>query len=153
MTPLRIGFFSSSDDSLRIETTDEGGISLTVNGTTCELSHSDARDLKEAVGDALTRRREFVYTACTHREDGSYVVSRRGADSTGNEKVFRSVDEVRRLFDRLPDRFDADDVGRTGITGSRRHLLVRYFAEHPAVPCRIVRRSPLTAEKASDVSS
>jgi hypothetical protein len=38
-------------------------------------------------------------------------------------------------------------VSRTGITGSRRHMLVRHFAEHPAFDCRITRRNPLTVEK------
>ncbi len=51
------------------------------------------------------------------------------------------------MFDRLPAEFSADDVGRTGITGSRRHMLVRHFAEHPNFDCTITRRNPLTAEK------
>jgi hypothetical protein len=61
--------------------------------------------------------------------------------------VFSEFAAVERLFERLPDRFDADAVGRTGITGSRRHMLVRHFAEHPAFDCEIASRSPLRAKK------
>jgi hypothetical protein len=64
--------------------------------------------------------------------------------------VFESFGTLRRLFDRLPDELSADDVGRTGITGSRRHMLVRHFAEHPAFDCTITRRNPLTAEKTAE---
>jgi len=77
-------------------------------------------------------------------------VSRRGADSAGNAKVFESFDAVRRLYDRLPGTFSADDVEHTGITGSRKHMLVRHFAEHPAFDCEIETRSPLTASKVGD---
>ena len=98
----------------------------------------------------MTERREFFRTAGTHREDGTYEVSRRGADSAGNSKVFESFETLRRMFDRLPAEFSADDVSRTGITGSRRHMLVRHFAEHPAFDCEIGRRNPLTAEKSVD---
>lgn len=147
MNPLLIEFFSSSTDVPTVETDDDGTILVSFDDESRSLSRRDAAALQEAIGDALTTEREFVYTAGTHREDGSYVVSRRAADSAGNEKVFESFESVRRLFDRLPDRFGADEVGRTGITGSRRHMLVRHFAEHPAFPCRIVRRSPLTVEK------
>jgi hypothetical protein len=45
-----------------------------------------------------------------HRDDGSYVVERRGADSAGHRKVFGGFDEFRRLFDRLPVEFTAEDV-------------------------------------------
>lgn len=51
------------------------------------------------------------------------------------------------MYERLPAEFTADDVGRTGITGSRRHMMVRHFAEHPAFECSITRRNPLTARK------
>lgn len=61
--------------------------------------------------------------------------------------MFESFENLERLFDRMPDEFTADDVGRTGITGSRRHMLVRHFAEHPAFDCTIGRRNPLTAKK------
>ncbi|KTG11702.1 DUF7528 family protein, partial [Haloferax profundi] len=94
-------------------------------------------------------KREFFRTAGEYRQDGSYVVSRRGADSTGNAKVFASFEELRRLYKRLPETFDADDVGRTGITGSRRHMIIRHLGEHPAFDCRIASRNPLTGEKQS----
>lgn len=64
--------------------------------------------------------------------------------------MFESFDAVKRLYDRLPKTFSAEDVERTGITGSRRHMMVRHFAEHPAFDCDIDRRSPLTATKAAD---
>ena len=82
-----------------------------------------------------------------YREDGSYVVSRRGADSAGNAKVFESFEHLRRLYGRLPDEFAAEDVGRAAITGSRRHMLVRHFAEHPEFDCTIASRNPLAVEK------
>jgi hypothetical protein len=128
-------------------TTDDESILVQFGDSTCELSRGDAADLQEALGDALTEKREFFRTAGEYREDGSYVVSRRGADSAGNEKVFRSFDELRRLYERLPSTVSADDVGRTGITGSRRHMLIRHFAEHPAFDCQITSRNPLTVNK------
>ncbi|WP_420028529.1 DUF7528 family protein [Halorussus lipolyticus] len=114
------------------------------------MTRDEAADLQDAVGDALTQRREFFRTAGIHREDGTYEVARRGADSAGNSKVFESFEALRRLFDRLPAEFSAEEVSRTGITGSRRHMLVRHFAEHPAFDCDITRRNPLTAEKTSE---
>ncbi|MFB6270443.1 MAG: hypothetical protein ABEH83_10890 [Halobacterium sp.] len=126
---------------------DGGDICVTVDGETIQLSREHAAELRDAVGDALTRREEFFRTACEHREDGSYVVERRGADSAGNSTVFDSFAEARRLFDRLPERFDADAVSAAGVTGSRRHMLVRHFAEHPRFPCELASRNPLEAEK------
>ncbi|WP_416839373.1 hypothetical protein [Haloferax sp. DFSO52] len=133
---------------MTVESDDEA-IVITVGGQTCELTRSAAADLQEAIGSALTEKREFFRTAGEYRKDGSYVVSRRGADSTGNAKVFTSFEELRRLYDRLPDEFTADDVGRTGITGSRRHMIIRHLGEHPGFDCRISSRNPLTAEKQS----
>nr|WP_266077190.1 hypothetical protein [Haladaptatus caseinilyticus] len=89
----------------------------------------------------------------TFRDDGSYEVSRRSADSAGNAKVFQTFDAMVRLFDRLPDEFAAEEIGRTGITGSRRHLLVRHFAEHPDFACRISSRNPLTATKGDGIGN
>ncbi|WP_224450139.1 DUF7528 family protein [Haloprofundus salilacus] len=111
------------------------------------MSRADAAKLQDTIGNALTEKREFFRTAGEYRDDGSYVVSRRGADSAGNAKVFESFEALRRLYDRLPREFTAEDVGRTGITGSRRHMLIRHFGEHPAFDCRIVHRNPLTAEQ------
>ncbi|WP_349292253.1 DUF7528 family protein [Halobacterium zhouii] len=113
------------------------------------MSREHAAELRDVVGDALARREEFFRTACEHREDGSFVVERRGADSTGNSTVFDSFAEAQQLFDRLPASFDADALSSSGITGSRRHMLVRHFAEHPAFPCTLASRNPLQAEKAS----
>ncbi|WP_417377504.1 hypothetical protein [Halobaculum marinum] len=126
---------------------DGDAIVVEVDGATYELTREAAADLQESLADALTERREFFRTAGEFRADGSYVVSRKAADSAGNAKVFDSFEEVRRLYDRLPETFDADDVGTTGITGSRRHMLIRHFAEHPAFDCRIHRRNPLTGRK------
>ncbi|WP_191965460.1 MULTISPECIES: hypothetical protein [Haloferax] len=134
---------------MSVESDDES-IVLTIGGQTCELSRDAAADLQEAIGSALTEKREFFRTAGEYRQDGSYVVSRRGADSTGNAKVFASFEELRRLYDRLPETFTAEDVGRTGITGSRRHMIIRHLGEHPAFDCRIASRNPLTGEKQSE---
>ncbi|MGM0591062.1 MAG: DUF7528 family protein [Halobacteriota archaeon] len=113
------------------------------------MSRDDAADLQEALDDALTEKREFLRTAGEYRRDGCYVVSRRSSESAGNEKVFESFDALTRLYDRLPNEFTADDVSRTGITGSRRHMVIRHFVEHPAFECHLRRRSPLTVVKAS----
>lgn len=143
VSPLLVEF---SDGNVTV-TTDSDSILVDVDGRTCELSRDAAADLQEAIGDALTERREFFRTAGEYRTDGSYVVSRKAADSAGNAKVFDSFEELRRLYDRLPDEFSAEEVGRTGITGSRRHMLIRHLAEHPTFDCSITRRNPLTAEK------
>ena len=128
-------------------TTDGDTVLIEVDGDRVELSRDAAADLQEAIGDALTERREFFRTVGEYRTDGSYVVSRKAADSAGTAKVFDSFEELCRLYDRLPDEFAAEEVGRTGITGSRRHMLVRHFGEHPAFDCAIERRNPLTARK------
>lgn len=120
---------------------------LTVDDRTLALSPEDARKLRESLGEALTEEREFLHTSGTHRADGSYVVSRRGADSTGHRKVFDSFEALQRLYDRLPREFDASAVERTGLTGSRRHMLLRHFAEHPAFDCELVSRQPLCVKK------
>ncbi|WP_418771372.1 DUF7528 family protein [Halorientalis halophila] len=122
-------------------------IRVDVGGETVALTREQATELRGAIDDALTERREFLHTAGEYRDDGAYVVSRRSADSAGNSKVFDSFDQVRRLYERLPSEFTADAVSRTGITGSRRHMLVRHYAEHPAFDCAIARRSPLTVSK------
>jgi hypothetical protein len=101
--------------------------------------------LADSIADALTERREFVHTRSERRGDGRVVVSRRRADSAGNEVVFGSVDELRETFEALPDRFVADDVTR--VSGSRRHLLVRFFAEAPEFDCALDSENPLCAEK------
>lgn len=112
-----------------------------------ELSRAEAVSLRRALSDSLTDRREFVHTVGTHRADGTYVVSRRGADSAGHRKVFESFEQLRERYDSLPGRFRAADVELPGVTGGRRHLLVHHFAEHPAFACALVSRQPLTAEK------
>lgn len=102
------------------------------------------------MSNALTRTTEYVHTTGTHREDGKYVVARRGADSAGHEKVFDSFDACERLFERLPESFTAEDVERSGLTGGRRHMLVWHYAEHPAFDCELASRQPLTVEKTED---
>jgi hypothetical protein len=113
------------------------------------LTRKEAVQLRDQLTEALSAEREFLRTACTHREDGGYVVERRHAESAGHRKVFDSFDELTRLFGRLPDEFTAEEVGRSGLTGARRHLLVRHFNEHPAFECELVERQPLTVRKAS----
>lgn len=130
-------------------TADGTDVCVTLDGDECRLSRSDAVALRDALGEALSERLEFFRTAGEHREDGSYVVSRRGANSAGHSKVFESFAELERLYGRLPAVFTAEDVGQTGLTGGRRHMLVRHLAEHPAFDCELVSRQPLTARKAN----
>lgn len=126
---------------------DHDCVELILDGRTFELSREQAAELRDSLGEALTSEREFVHTAGRHREDGTYKVSRRGATSAGHSKVFESFEHLERLYGRLPEAFTAEDVGRTGLTGGRRHLLVHHFAEHPAFDCELVSRQPLTARK------
>lgn len=150
VTALLIGFSARDETADGVAVSTEGDtVLVSVGDDECELSRADAAELKAAIGDALTEKRELFRTAGEHREDGSYVVSRRGAESAGNAKVFDSFEALARLYDRLPAEFTAEDVGRTGITGSRRHMLVRHFSEHPEFDCDVDRRNPLTARKAS----
>ncbi|MFB6126028.1 MAG: hypothetical protein ABEJ79_01835 [Halolamina sp.] len=131
----------------RSVTTDGERLVLHVDGESHALDRETAAALRDDLGAALTRRQEFFRTACEHREDGSYVVERRGAESTGHRKVFDSLTALERLYARLPAEFTADDVGRTGLTGGRRHMLLRHLAEHPRFDCELVSRQPLTVRK------
>lgn len=128
-------------------TADGDAIVLEADGRRRELTRDEAVSLREAIDDALTRERAFLRTVGCHREDGRYEVARRAADSAGNSKVFDSFAALERLFGRLPETFTAEAVGRSGITGSRRHMIVRHLCEHPAFDCEIERRNPLTARK------
>ncbi len=103
--------------------------------------------MRESLGDALQEERTFVHTAGERRPDGTYVVRRRGAESAGHRKVFDSRVELRALFERLPAEFTAADVGTDGLSGGRRHMVLRHLAEHPAFDCSLIRRQPLTARK------
>ena len=107
-------------------------------------------ELRSALGEAVADRREFLRTVGEHREDGSYVVSRRGAESSGHRKVFDSFAALCRLYEGLPPEFTARDVAVDGLTGSRRHTLVHHLAEHPAFDCELASRQPLTGRKAGD---
>ncbi|MFB6177903.1 MAG: hypothetical protein ABEI99_12325, partial [Halobaculum sp.] len=106
-----------------------------MGGTRRELDRETARQLRDSLSETLTDRREFLHTAGEHRADGTYVVERRNADSAGHRKVFDRFAEIRQLYETLPERFTAEDAERTGLTGGRRHMLVRHFAEHPAFDC------------------
>jgi hypothetical protein len=100
--------------------------------------------------DDSHERRVFLHTVGLYRADGSYVVERRRATSAGHRTVFDSFDDLCALFDSLPREFDAGALGRPGVSGGRRHLLLWHLAEHPAFDCRLVSRQPLTAEKTVD---
>lgn len=140
----------SDDDSATDDVgavADGDGVLLSVDGTTHRLDATAAASLRESLGEALSRERSFLHTACEHRVDGQYAVRRRGADSDGHSKVFESRAVAFDLFEDLPTEFVAEDVGRVGISGNRRHLLVHHFAEHPEFPCELVSKQPLTARK------
>lgn len=127
--------------------TADGSVRISIDGTEYVLPPAAARRLRDDIREALSSRAEFVHTAGEHRADGSYVIERRAADSPGNRVTFESFDALRAVYDGLPDRFTARDVERDGVTGSRRHLLVRHLAEHPAFNCSLTCENPLTAEK------
>jgi hypothetical protein len=123
---------------------------LRLGGDAYVLDREDAARVRSELGEALSGRREFLRTVGEHRKDGSYVVSRRGAESSGHRKVFDSFAELERLYGRLPPEFTAEDVAEGGLTGSRRHVLVHHLAEHPAFDCELASRQPLTGRKSGD---
>lgn len=127
---------------------DGRAVTVELDGDRHTLSRAEAIALHDRLGAALSERREFLRTVGHHRDDGSYVVERRGANSAGHSKVFPDFAELERLYDRLPAEFGAEAVGRTGLTGGRRHMLVHHLAEHPAFDCSLVAHQPLTARKA-----
>lgn len=122
-------------------------VAVTVDGHELLLSRDDADQLRASLADALTAREAFLNTAGEHRADGKYVVERRGADSAGNRKVFDSFDALRRLFERLPEEFTAEDLSATGLTAGRRHMVLWHLVEHPRFACELAARQPLTARK------
>jgi hypothetical protein len=128
-------------------TRDAGELFLHVDETTYGLDEDAASELRERLETVLTGTQEYVYTSGEHREDGSYVVARRGAQSSGNRKMFESSRAVERLYERLPETFTAADLSRTGLTDGRRHLVLRHFVEHPGFDCELTSRQPLTVRK------
>jgi hypothetical protein len=137
----------SSDRLVDAEADDRETVTVTLAGETHHLSRRAATALRDELADALTGSREFLRTTGEHRPDGSYVVARRNAESPGHSKVFESFAALESLFDELPTEFTAEAVGRSGVTGGRRHILLRHFVEHPAFDCELVSRQPLTARK------
>ncbi|MFB6205005.1 MAG: hypothetical protein ABEJ05_00540 [Haloglomus sp.] len=123
---------------------------LAVDGTRHQLSDAAAARLRESLGEALSRERTFVHTVGRRRPDGSYVVSRRDAESAGHRKVFDSRAALRALFERLPREFTAADLAADDLSGGRRHMVLRHLAEHPAFDCSLVHRQPLTARKGGE---
>ncbi len=122
-------------------------MTVEVAGEQFHLTREEATQLREGLDEAISQRWEFAHTIGEHRADGSYRVARRRADSTGNATIFDSPDELLQVFHELPDTFTATDVTRPGLSGSRRHLVIRHMAEHPAFACDLVREQPLTARK------
>lgn len=156
--PLLIAFYTGSvsvtagsdgDDIVVSVEGDSDGVVVSIGDHDCELDRADAATLRAAIGDAMADRRTFVRTACEYRPDGRYAVERRAGDDSA-AKVFEDIAAVEELYESLPDEFDAADIGRSGITGSRRQLLVRHFAEQPSFDCRLVCRNPLTARKTAE---
>jgi hypothetical protein len=147
-SPPSDGTAPDSDATFDVDVeADDGEVLLRLGDETHVLRHEEARQLRQRLGDALVRREEFLHTAGEHRPDGSYVVARRRADSSGNRKVFESLRALERLWERLPAEFTADDLGSSGLTGGRRHMVLRHLVEHPAFDCGLVSRQPLTARK------
>lgn len=130
-----------------------GGVVLQLPDGERRLSRREAAALRDELTAALAGRHEYLHTVGEHRPDGSYVVSRRGADSAGHSKRFRRFAEVEALYARLPETFTADDVGdaaESRLSGGRRHLVLRHLAEHPAFDCGLVTQQPLTGRKGAN---
>ncbi len=125
----------------------DDGVAIAVGNEITRLDHGEATDLRSAIGTAASHRREFVRTAGEFRPDGTYAIERRGADSPGNAKVFPDFPAFERLYERLPRTFGAADLEPADVTGSRRHLVVWHFAEHPGFDCVIESRRPLAVRK------
>lgn len=127
----------------------DGGVVLSIGTETRRLTPEGATHLRAALGEAVADRRAFVNTVGERRPDGSYVVRRRGSETTGNSVVFETFRTLCRLAGRLPATVDAETVGRErGTTGSRRHLVVWHLAEHPVFDYRVASRSPLRVRAA-----
>ena len=125
-------------------------VSLELDGTRFVLTTAQTEDLQDALDEALHASQEFLHTSGTHREDGAYVVERRGADSAGNRKVFDSFSMLGRLAERLPDRVTAEDLSRVGLTAGRRHMVLWHLVEHPELPFELDGRQPLAATRTHD---
>lgn len=139
--PLLIAF----SDPLAKRTEDV--VVLRIAGERYALSLDVARSLHVDLHDALTERQSFVHTTSVRHVDGRYIIERRRAASSGNQIAFDSIEAVQDCFDDLPDTFGAADVEYEGITGSRRHLLVRHFAESAEFTCELICENPLQAKK------
>ncbi|WP_425494264.1 DUF7528 family protein [Natronoglomus mannanivorans] len=111
------------------------------------MTREELASLRDRIGTVLTRRAEFTQTTGRYREDGRYVVERRSSGSDGHRKVFESFEACEDCFDDLPRTFSASDLEYPGVTGSRRHMLVWHFCEHPVFPCSLVARQPLSGRK------
>jgi hypothetical protein len=136
----------SGDSDLAVER-EEDAVQIRLNGSRYELSEHLAGRLREALGEALVHRREFLRTVGITRADGSYVVRRRAAESSGNAHVFENLNRLHGLFEGLPETFGAEAIGSAGLTGSRRHMLLWHFVEHPEFACELRSRNPLEAQK------
>lgn len=128
----------------------ERPVVVNIDGCVHQLTPGQARRLHNFLTEAVTRRHTFIETVGEHRPDGTYAVRRRRAQSTGHSKVFESFDRLRELYRSLPPRFTATDLDGTTVSGSRRHLLVHHFVEHPSFGCELVAKQPLTAQKHAD---
>ncbi|MFP9193568.1 DUF7528 family protein [Natronosalvus vescus] len=117
------------------------------------MTTGDVSRLRNQLTEALERTEEFTHTTATRRGDGTYVVARRGATSSGHRKVFDSFEAVKQLYQELPSTFTVSDVDYDGVTGSRRHILLWHLLEHPAFACKLVQRQPLTGRKTALDSS
>lgn len=153
---LVIAFFtgdSAADDERRAKPDSTDGptaaatgtdaVHVEIDGETHRLSAAEAIGLRDALGTAVATSETFLHTAFERRPDGEYALFRRGDDRPA--KVFDSRARLRSVYRELPEEFTASDV--TAVSGSRRHLLVRHFVEHPAFDCRLTCRNPLTASK------
>ncbi len=60
--------------------------------------------------------------------------------------MFDSFEDVIELYETLPETATVADIGGRGLTGSRRHVVLWHFVEHPAFACELRSKQPLTVE-------
>lgn len=68
-----------------------------------------------------------------------------------DEHFFTTWDEVRAIWDEIPDTFGVDDLKSKlkshGRNVDNAHLLIRYYLSHPNFKCKIAKSEPIKVAK------